>query len=228
MQKSRLSIILLILLIALISGCARTVTTKLPVGNQIVLTYRMEGNINSAYKYYIIFSPTITPLLPNVADDPYLIGPGETYDPAKINIGGPTDNISYYYQNYLYTWSDYIVLEGGPAGNFKITTGPFSSATTSANHYSYTASQSILAVSSSSKNVTVTFDLSRLNNASPITRVYFDFFTVSGNAHLIDHLDSAQSIQNLSTSIVNGDDNADAVPVTNPDLNITTWTVQIQ
>lgn len=104
---SYLRILSFILPLILISGCARTFTSRETQLN-ISIDIAVAGSIDlSANNYYVVFSTTTTPLLPaDSAPFIYFPSPGIQFnEPLLITYGG----LSTYYNAYYPTWKNYIV-----------------------------------------------------------------------------------------------------------------------
>ncbi len=89
-------------------GCARSLTTPTQA-LKLDLRITFKGTIDTTrYRYYVLFSSSAFPTLPNFGTSEYMPTPGNGYnendDLFRRNDGG----ISYYYQHYFSTWMDYI------------------------------------------------------------------------------------------------------------------------
>jgi len=229
MNKKYIFILLISTTLLLISSCARTVTSKVLVGNDIIVELWTRGNPDSTkYKYYFIFSPLRAPLLPSSIGS-YFVGPGEIYDQRKINVGTGTDvDIDYYYKNYFYSWSDFVLYN---INNFYLTSsinqgGFFDANTTTQNHYNNLPDASFSYTSSIVGNkIQITFPL-RMLSSSRITNLYFRFVTVDDTQYMVDYSASTQYIVNEINNYLSGNENSDNN--INSALDIINWKVTIQ
>ena len=188
----------LLLLIGLLTGCASTVTQKDVVGNKLRIELTLANNVSSQAKYYFVFSYTGDPLFPNLQS--YLIGPGEHYNnQSLIDIG---KDISYYYANYFYSWTDFIVLDSSN-NSFALTPGPFPVSADSIAHYKFTRQALGQNLSTTPNQIVLYFDLANLNKGAAINKIYFNILTVDANDKLQNSLGSEQ-IQNILGSVLVG------------------------
>ncbi|MBU1616391.1 MAG: hypothetical protein KKF06_01245, partial [Candidatus Margulisbacteria bacterium] len=105
--------------LALITGCARTVTQIVPSGAEMVVEATMLGTVETtANRYFMILSDSagykVQLPLPQPAG-----GRDELLEPGTTPMYGSQEA---YYINYYSTWSGYIIAD--PAGYFLVK-GPF-------------------------------------------------------------------------------------------------------
>jgi len=146
-----------------IAGCAKTVTTIVTYGDQMVVEVTLRGTMEAtANRYFMVLSsdPVFKVPYPPPDNISYeLIEPGTT--PL---LGSITD----YYTNYYSTWSGYIAVE--PGGFFSVA-GPFVEGVT-------ITRESISTLGEPSTKITFNFRLSRIFGASIPSTIYFDFLSV--------------------------------------------------
>lgn len=228
-NKKLLIVLVLLTVLLFISSCARTVTSKTLVGNDLIVELWTRGNPDSSkYKYYFIFSTARTPLLPPSIGS-YFVGPGEIYDERKINVGTGTDvDIDYYYKNYFYSWSDFVLYD---RSNFYLTSslnqgGFFDASTTTQNHYNNIPETGFSYTSEITANkIKITFPLRMLSTAN-ITNLYFRFVAVDNSQYMADYSQSTQYITNEINNYLYGTESTDSS--IDSALDIINWQLKIQ
>jgi len=204
-------------------GCARTVTNKDLTGNQLRMEITLAGNVSAQARYYIIFSAGAEPQFPDVTLQPYLMVPGETYEPENIVIGDSNRDISYYYENYFSTWGDVLTLENG---SFYLTSGVFPVTANETVHYTFTREALDTNQASSSNQIVLTVDLNRLNNGLAIDNLYFNVLAVDANKLFVDQLDGSERVRNIMGEVQGGADPDDSI--FSDVLDIRKWAVAIE
>ncbi|MFH1429403.1 MAG: hypothetical protein ABIH39_06635 [Candidatus Margulisiibacteriota bacterium] len=212
-----------ILLIGFLTGCASVVTTRDLAGNSLRVEIDTTGSLAVLARYYCVFAYDSEPQFPYVNLQPYLIGPGETYQQEIIDIGDSGGDIGYYYENYFNTWNDFVVLEGT---SFFITQGPFPPTANETVHYSFqkaalTVNQAVI-----ENKIVLYFDLSFLNKGHDIDRIYFNIFTTDASHYCKDMLDISGQINNTLGAIQTGTDPEDTS--IDSTLDIRNWQVSIE
>jgi hypothetical protein len=195
-------IILMILILgAMISGCAKTVTVIGAPGEQMVVDVTLRGNLDAdANRYFLVLSSDpgyLVPLPPPdlLEDTPEMIEPGT--DPL---IGSQEA----YYTNFYNSWSGYVILD--PSG-YSLVKGPFV--------VNAAVTREVLAtLGEISTRLRFSFRLEQLFATLP-DPIYFDFITVpwsDGQQKIpLDHLPSTNnSIAKAAGSIEEVDDDVDA------------------
>ena len=230
MKKNRFIAICFILLLTLITAsCARTVTSKVIIGDDLQVELTLRGSPDALkYRYYFVFSASRTPLLPPSLQD-YLVGPGEVYDETRINVGTGTDvDIDYYYQNYFYSWSDFVVYKDS---TFYLTNstnqgGYFDANTTTPNHYDNNSINPNFSYTSeiSSNKITLTFPLSMFSTSN-VTAIYFRIFTVDENSYMTDYTASTEVLTNEVNNYISGTELTDTT--LDSALDISSWKLRI-
>jgi hypothetical protein len=145
-------------------GCARSLTNKSLVKTiEFKLTLREDVDPNN-YQYIIAFSNTSEDILfPKINDaSPYFPTPGRRYDLGNLQFiqdGG----ISYLYQNYFYTWKDYVVFFGNKIDRYKGSATGFSKDTQ--NNLSYLVDQGFRygSLIQNGNTLIISFDLMQLS-----------------------------------------------------------------
>ncbi len=236
MMKKLYVPLLLVLLTVFLYGCAEEVEKKnaISVATNATITIYFRGPVDpTQYKYYMLFSAASGIKIPNVSlANPYFFRPGEYYDPARIQAFVATDNISYYYENYFYSWGDAVMFKNG---QYTIAQGPFPSTANSTIHNAYGSGTLFPVQDSSPENtVQITFSLSNLNRGVDPDRIYFNFITTelggsttANEGLLYDHLESEPSIVNISGAEVSEYDSSEdsAKPA---GADIIKWTFRIK
>ena len=206
-----------------LAGCAETVTSKDFAGNKLRLELTLDGSVSAQAKYYLIVSNTQAPTYPDLSLNPYLIGPGESYDSEAIIIGDSKREISYYYANYFSTWADYLVSE---SNSVYLTAGPFPVTADSSTHYSYTRQTIGQNLSTTTNLIILNFDLSYLNKGAAFTNLYFNILAIDSAKKLQDVLDISEQIQNVLGEVKTGTDPDDASLAQG--LDILQWRISIE
>jgi hypothetical protein len=181
----------------------------------------MGGPLLTNATYTLVFSPSAAPLFPSVQDHVYWFSPGETYLSDHLTIGGTPQNITYYYQNYFSTWSDFMTLKNG---SWTMTTGPFAPTADATTHYTYTST--VIGTNTGTNTLAFSLDLNRLNHGNSLSTVYFTVLVTDGSGTLVDALDTQASFRDIvgeSKSDTDAVDNSIAAG-----LDIRQWSVVVQ
>jgi len=219
MSKKYIGIFFVVILF--MAGCARTVTVRPDVGNQMSIEISFRSDVDTAAnRYYMVFGGTS----PSFTDKgSYFFAPGEEYDREKLDV---SSEAAYYYDNFFSTWDDFITLRDN---TFYITNGPFSSAS---EHSSYSPAllsyRSIpSAGSESAKKVELIFDLSKFPPPLP-TEIYFNFLSVGPDSRMADLLGATDN--KISVNIGSSVHNISELPDMSIDgsLDIISWKAEIQ
>ncbi|MCX5726178.1 MAG: hypothetical protein NT030_03165 [Candidatus Saganbacteria bacterium] len=207
-QIGHWNLVIGICLVIFISGCGRTVTEKIPFGDQITFNLNFRGDIDLAgNKYFIVISSQ------EAFQIPFL--PYEFIEPG-IPPADPSTILELY--KYYGTWGGYTVVD---SGTIYLVKGPFISS-----GESYARSQ-VGGITEVNKKLTVSFSLERLFPGSPPPVIYFDFVSVDTSRFLKDHLSPpSQYISAYKNMIVTGSDEADFR--IDKSLDILDWVVTIQ
>lgn len=208
--------VLLVVCCWLVVSCARTVTSIVTYGDQMVVEATLRGTMEaSANRYFLVISSNANYKIP--------LPPPDNIEYEFIEPGSPPQlgSIEAYYTNYYSTWSGYIMAE--PGGYFLVK-GPFVQNQT-------TTREVLSSLGESSSQIKFNFRLSQIFGTSVPNTIYFDFVSVkwpTDDAKLAaDHL----TLTNAYISKISGS----TVTVTDPEndaadpaLNILTCTVTIQ
>ncbi len=180
----------LIIILALVGlGCARQVTTKSDsLLMDVTLTFR--GNVDVAhYRYFIVFSPSVSPVLPSSLSGSYFPTPGSSLELSnpQLNLNG----LPSFYQSYFSTWSDYVVitsaLDGTPVARLYPSGGAAFSATTTQNtKYQVSATFQPVTLTVSGSQVRLLFPMSYFPFIT--SQVHFNFAT----SELLDGTESGE------------------------------------
>ncbi|MFA5928785.1 MAG: hypothetical protein WC838_05775 [Candidatus Margulisiibacteriota bacterium] len=214
---------IIILLAVFLSGCASVVTQKDLVGNKLRVEITFAGPVSAQARYYFVFSYNSEPLFPDVNLLPYLIGPGESYDPQAIIVGDSRREISYYYQNYFSSWGDYVLLEGN---SFYLTKGAFPAVASDNVHYGFQRSVLERDQSADVNKIVLYFDLTNLNRGTAFANCYFNLLAVDANRKLSDRLDIAGQFRNIAGEYRAGTDQGDQTIASS--LDIIAWQVRVE
>jgi hypothetical protein len=202
-----LSITFLICLFCLSLGCARTITSKIIAGQNIRITLYLRSSIDTAkFKYLIVFSKTEQPLFPKSGT--YFIAPGQFYDEEKLSLVAGTKGINYFYDNYLYTWCDYLLFRNS---FYLYNSGStFAKTTTENAHYNYSYRTGFNPTWGQDTNkLVIDFPLSNLSGIG--NSLYLSFATMSKDTDLLyDSLDFSPLIPVESITDRSGTDIEDS------------------
>ncbi len=199
------------------SGCARTVTSIVTYGDQMVVEVSLRGTLDiNNDRYFMVCSADPNFKIPLPPPDNIIF---EFIEPGMSPQQG---SLSDYYTNYYSTWSGYVVMD--PSG-FTLVKGPFT--------LGVDASREVIATPGdlNTSKIRFTFPLERLFGASVPDKIYFDFATVpwptGAQKFCADHLTTTNAyISKVSGSIqtiYDGEDGSvDAA------LDIVSCTVTIQ
>ncbi len=210
--------ILLVCSLGFADGCARTVTSIIPYGDQITVTATLQGNIDvTNNRYFLVISGSSSYKVPQPRPNIIETAP-EFIEPGGTPIVG---TVEAYYNNFFSTWSSYFVVNS--AGYSRVL-GPF--VISGSNTREVLASIPDL----NTKVLTFSCDLSKLFTTIP-DRIYFDFVTVpwlDGQQNIpVDHLPSSNnSISRVAGSIIEVSDETDLT--INPALDIIKVEIKIQ
>jgi len=206
-----------------IGGCARTVTQLPAVGGQLSLEIKFRGDVDTVNnRYYIVFGPSS---ILSSSKNYYFFAPGDGYDLNKTDVLYASTEVSYYYDNYFYSWMDFIILKNN---KYDISSGPYVSA---ASHEAYAAARTILTYraepsgADAKKKMVLNFYLSRLSVPLP-DPLSFTFICVDSNGVIRDLLMEANSISLTSGATVNKTEISDTS--IDPSLDIISWSMTIQ
>lgn len=205
MKRSYIIVFLFVILV--LSGCARTVTERVPFGSRMVANVNFSSRINfSENKYYMVISSNSDYQLPFPPDYEF-IEPGIP----------PLDPQIDYFQFYS-TWSGYVVVDGGI---IYLVDGPFASSTETYSRVQVGGPVEL------ENNLSFQFRLEQIFGSELPDVVYFDFVSVDSWNALMDHLaSSSNAIIRYDGMIVSGSDEGDAE--IDPSLDILDWSVLIQ
>jgi hypothetical protein len=216
-MKRIISFAFLLLTFNFLVGCARTVTSIVTYGDQMVVEVTLRGTLDiNNYRYFMVCSADPNFKIPLPPPDNIIF---EFIEPGMSPQLG---SISDYYTNYFSTWSGYMLMD--PAG-FTLVKGPFVQGVD--------ASREVIATPGdlNTAKIRFTFPLERLFSASVPDKIYFDFATVpwpTGAQKLcVDHLTTTNAyISRLAGSVQMIQDEEDLSVA--PALDIIGCTVTIQ
>lgn len=216
-MQRKLIVGILLLLLFLIGGCARTVTQKSDAGSELDILVRFKGPVDtSGRNYYIIFPKsaynisTLAPLNYGYEPYPWFDAPkGNDNLPAfndRLNQQFPlqqigdqlvSDFINYYYVHYYSNWYDYIEVRGS---SVLLHRGPFStsgnvSTTDNVSQISY-ISQSDPQSDPAQLSLAIPINLLS-NNYAKGDSVYFFIMTVN-SFQVTDWIPDVSAIKNQS------------------------------
>jgi len=193
--------LLLVCSLWFVSGCARTVTSIVPYGDQITVTATMRGTINvDSYRYFLVLSDSSSYKVPEPRPDIIEAAP-EFIEPGGTPIIG---TVEAYYANFFSTWSSYFVVN---SSGYSRVMGPFVIGGTNTRE----VLSSIPDLNT--KVLVFSCDLSKLFSTVP-DQIYFDFVAVpwlDGEQTIpLDHLPSSNnSISKVAGSIKEVSDESD-------------------
>ena len=165
------------------TGCAKTVTTIVPYGDQMLVEVTLAGTMDiNDNRYFLVLSDNANYTIPLPPPDlieaaPEFIEPGLTPEMGTAEA---------YYTNFFTTWSSYIILD--PAG-YSVIMGPFV--------YNQENTREALSTIGEINNlITFSVDLDQVFTTVP-NQIYFDFVAVpwpDGQAKIpADHLPSTDN-----------------------------------
>jgi hypothetical protein len=166
------------LFIVLITGCARSVTSYVNYGTQMVVEVTLRGTIETtANRYFLVLARTAAYSVPLPL--PYNVGQYEMIEPGTAPRSGTWSD---YQTNFYCSWEGYCLTE---ANSHLTVKGPFT--------YNVTPSREVItSVGERTNKLSYTFSLSKIFGASIPDTIYFDLVTVPWpNADLrlpADHL----------------------------------------
>jgi hypothetical protein len=199
-MKAKLSVISLVLLLIVLSGCAKTVTPLVNYGEQLLVTVTLRGTADpSANRYFLVLSADPNYRLPLPPPNQLSEAP-EFIEPELTPVTGSRE---VYFTNFFNSWAGYLIAE--PLG-FTLVKGPFSLSQVPTRE----VQQGLGALTNT---LTFSFRLSKVWSTVP-DKIYFDLVTVpwpSGVEKVpADHLPTTNNnISQLAGSIVSIDDPQD-------------------
>ena len=205
-----------ILTLGFSSGCARTVTSYVTYGDQMVVEVTLRGNYDAdANRYFLVVGTGEAfkvPLPPPDNIDFELLEPGTT---PRLGV------IADYYTGFYYSWAGYVITD--PGGYF-LAAGPFTQGSSNPR-------VPLGNLEATGTKLKFNFRLSQIFGAAIPKTIYFDFFTAawpSDAAKLsADHLASTNAyISSLAGSTVSVTDEENTLLA--PALDILNCTVTIQ
>ncbi len=206
-HKIGLKILVFSLIVFFVSGCASTITSKVIPGENVNIKIQFKGNIDANnYYYLLVFSNYNMILFPDLFK--YFVTPGQIYSAEKLLQVAPQEGINYFYKNYFYTWSDYVILSN--TGFALYNSGDiFDKNTNETTHYDYTSNINFNPTDASTGNtINITFPLYMLSKMG--NYMYFSFATCSKDDNkmnlLLDNLADYPYIKLEAITIKKGDD----------------------
>ncbi|MFH1361176.1 MAG: hypothetical protein ABIH69_00750 [bacterium] len=198
-------------------GCAKTVTSIVPYGEQITVAATLRGAVDVANnRYFLVLSNSSSYKVPLPRPDIIEATP-EFIEPGLTPIVGTAEA---YYSAFFSTWSSYFVID---SGGYTLVKGPFSSSTV--------ATREVIAnLDEATTTLNFTCQLSRIFGSVP-DQIYFDFVAVPWPAAEqtipADHLPSIDNyISSIQGSIAKVTDSTDSD--LDPGLDILSLQVEIQ
>ena len=216
MALHRHVISLVLVLLVLVAGCSRTVTSYVSYGSNLTVEVNLRANLDvSKYRYFMVFSTQ------EAISFPILPPEGTTLDEFLEPGDAPRvgDNTSYF-ANYYSTWTSYIVLEDG---GYFLAKGPFVATNT-------VTREPLAPLSSISNRLSFNVSLSRLFGPSIPDTIYFDIIAVeyptNDLKYMRDHAGPPiRRLSKISGSILSGTN--PTLPTIDGALNLTTWWVRV-
>jgi hypothetical protein len=206
----------LLVCLLFVSGCAKTVTSIVTYGDQMVVEVTLRGTMEvNANRYFMVLAsdPSFKTPLPPPDNISY-----EFLEPGTTPMLGA---IADYYTNYYSTWAGYIMVE--PGGFFSVA-GPFVSGVVATR-------ESFSSLGEITSKITYNFRLSRIFGGTIPSTIYFDVVSVPWPTDqpklAADHLTSTNAYISIvagSTVPVSDEENTSLDPAT----DILKCTVSIQ
>ena len=233
---------LLLLLLSLLPlvGCARTVTDKTVVLTaEFQISFAQPPDLQK-YQYVLVFSqhkiPSIKLPVLNSASPPYFPLPGLTFDPSHQDFIINDRTISYYYSTYFNTFTRYILLHRDEAKLYAENTTSFS-ITSPEDHHQFTYDRTFEYTLSVQGNVmTLKFRPELLYSTILGKPLYFSILTLSipdttyESGIIIDQLNVIPQLSVVATETQNNvetQDNAYQDSTSLPAIDITKWRVTL-
>jgi hypothetical protein len=202
-----MNIIFLALVLALSSGCAKTVTERIPIAATMTVSVNFAGNLDFVNnKYFMVIGNNSDYQMP-------LSYPYEFIEPV---LDTPLDQQVDYFQYYS-TWAGYVTTD---SGIIFLVPGPFES-TTEAN-----ARIQVGEAVGEQTRLSFNFRLDQVFGDSPPDTIYFDFVSVDKTRYLKDHLHVTGAILKYEGMIASGSDEGSSD--IDPSLDILDWAVSVQ
>lgn len=172
-----------LILVLLLSGCARTVSSS---DETLHLEFNVSTNgpINTQDSIYVVIfssSQTILPINPNIDD--YFIFPGKNLDDAELATY-PDRSITYYYNTYFKHWQQFLYIHNGTIELFQSSSDGFSQSTaTIQSHLSYAKTQGFEYQynNSPSNMISITLDIQQLGYEHDDS-IYFSILTLRNDS----------------------------------------------
>lgn len=193
-------ILFLLLLFNLSFGCARAVTDK-TVNLTFALKINFRGNIDtSKYRYGIVLSTSGTPQFPSIGTQDYFPTPGSHYDPSNTYLLTHSTGITYYYQSFYDTWSDYVVSVGNTFNLYQSNSTAFSATTTQNAIYVPVSRVNIQHnLGAVTSQIQIVIPLQYLSSSGPL--LYFGVYTTSiTDSPVIDGTESGLILDQLRST----------------------------
>ena len=227
--KLKINFFILICLMVISIGCAKTVTLKEEAGSQITFSINLASSPKfTEYNYYIIFGTSSFIINTNLQNNYFFI-PGETFNEIDLDIASGSEGLNYFYSNYFYSWGGILTLK---ENDITLTNGPFASELTPGNedtqHFNYTSE--LLSINDYTVNGNKIYFTVTLNEIDiDDTILYFSIVTSKGlninnTQDIVSTIQFVELISNsppktgFNTSIFSPDDAA----------KIESWTVTVQ
>lgn len=217
-----------------LTGCARNVSGSGSTDLlRFSLTITFDGTPDmSRYNYYIFFSTTNNPVVPETLPLEYFFTPGRNFDPSQLN---PTqDDISRYYTDFFSTWSDYLVFTGASSADlYNSNATQFDANTTDNSDYDKRDGFTADSVQISGDTLTLQFTLQSLSqNLASGDTLFFTIATTDKDSTFTESGTLIDILQNSNPSISipsePGPFNDDTLDATeDPKANILSWEARI-
>jgi len=243
MRKRLFPTLLLTLLIGislLSQSCARKVTdTSVNLEVEFDITFRGPIDL-SKYNYYVLLSSSTSPLTPSQPPpDEYFPSPGRLFNAASPYITAHSNGITYFYQTYFSTWSDYLIYNKDGLSFYPSNATHFDPTTDLANSVgNYPPNTNFkttyFAVDTATNTLKIRFSTQYLSN-STATNLHFTFVTSrygtddgdNGTGTILDVLDSQTPYEPLVVQDTAGTPDTSGDVPNDAGADITSWRFKV-
>jgi len=201
------TLVLILLFAVSLSGCSRTVTERVPRGEDVSVYFNFAGALDFVdNKYFMIIS----------SDPNFQVPAPPDYEFVEPGVPPFDPQVDYY--EFYKTWSGYVVVDNGIV---YLVDGPFNS---SAETYSRVQVGGPLP---DGTRVNFQFRMDQIFGSDPPDTIYFDFLSVDPGHILMDQVaPPVKSIARYNGMIVTGSDEGSSE--IDPTFDILDWSVSIE
>lgn len=212
---NRRTVISLLFLLLLMTGCSRTVTKIVDYGSQLTVTVNFRDTVDvTNHRYFVVFSTVEAYSIP-------LPPPDSTDEFLEPGTAPRVGDMSAYFSKYYSTWSAYIIVD---SMGYSLARGPF--AVTDP-----ITRETFAGLGTVGSNLSFTIRLDQIFGASIPQNIVFDIISVNyptDNLKILKDRISppVRKIEKTRGSILSESPGLDASIAGS--LNITSWTAKIE